>query len=84
MERLDERNGLLDRHAVAQYARNEFGVVPELFVEQTRDAADGIRITVTVGILEVVTLGAVVLADLDDEALVDLAGNTWRPPRSYP
>ena len=64
MERFDQRDSLLDRHTVAQDTRDQFGIVPELLVEQTRDTADGIRIAVAVSILEVVTLGAVLLAYL--------------------
>lgn len=56
MERFDQRDSLLDRHTVAQDTRDQFGIVPELLVEQTRDTADGIRIAVAVSILEVVTL----------------------------
>ena len=59
MQGLDQRHGLLDRHAVTQHARNELGVVPELFVEQTRNAADGVRITVTVGVLEIIAFRTV-------------------------
>lgn len=59
---------------MAQDTRDQFGVVPELLVEQTRDTADGIRIAVAVSILEVVTLGAVLLAYLYNIALVNLAG----------
>ena len=74
MQGLDQRHGLLDRHAMAQDTRDQLGVVPELLVEQTRDTADGIRIAVTVGILEVVTFGAVLFAYLYNIALSILRG----------
>ena len=72
MQRFDERDRLFDRHAMAQHARDQLGVIPELLVEQTRDAADRVRISVTVRILEVVAFRAVLLAHLNDIALLDL------------
>lgn len=75
VQRLDERDGLLDRHAVAKHARDQFRIVPELLVKQTRDAADRIRIPVTVVVLEIVTLRTVLFAHLDNESLGDLAGD---------
>ena len=72
MQGLDQRHGLLDRHAVAQYARDQFRIVPELLVKQARDAADGVRIAVTVGVLEVVAFRAVLLAHFDNESFLDL------------
>ena len=78
MQTVDERNDLLDRHVVAQYARNQFGVVPETLVEQTRDAADGVGVAVTVGVLEVVTLRAVLLTDFQYVSVSDFRRDEHR------
>ena len=58
---------------IRDIAGDELGVVPELLVEQTRNASHGLRVAVAVGVLEIVALLAVGLAHLDDVAFGDLA-----------
>ena len=75
MQAVNELNNLVDRHAVAQYARDELRIVPELLVEEARDTADGVDIAVAVLILEVVALSAVSLSDLEDVTVSDGFGD---------
>ena len=59
VQRLDQRHHVQNRHSVAQHARNQLCIVPEFLVEQAGNTADGIRIAILVGVLEIVTLVAV-------------------------
>ena len=69
VQAVDQVHHLVDRHAVAQHARDQLRIVPELLVEQTRNTADGVGVGVTVDVLEIVTFGAVGLAYLYYTAL---------------
>ena len=75
MQAVNKLNNLVDRHAVAQYARDKLRVVPELLVEEARDTTDGVDIAVAVLILEVVALSAVSLSDLEDVTVSDGLGD---------
>ena len=63
MQRLDQRHHVQNRHSVAQHARNQLCIVPEFLVEQAGNTADGIRIAIIVGVLEIVALVAVGILD---------------------
>ena len=41
LERINEADDILNRHAMAQYPRNEFGIVPILLVEACRKPFNG-------------------------------------------
>ncbi len=60
---------LLDGHAVAQHARDKFGIVPELGVELLREALDSGFEATLVDELEVVALHAILVDGLDNLAL---------------
>ena len=59
---------LLDRHAVAQHARDKLGVVPVFLVELLGQTFDGDFVSALVFELEVVTLDTVFVNILDDVA----------------
>ena len=78
MQRLDQRHHVQNRHSVAQHARNQLCIVPEFLVEQAGNTADGIRIAILVGVLEIVTLVAVGILNLQDNSLGHLFRNEHR------
>ena len=69
---------IVDWHMVAEYTRDKLCVVPEALVKQARDATDCVGVTITVGVLEVVTLRAILLTHFDDVSVSDL----WRDVHS--
>lgn len=73
-ERADELEHLLNGHTVAQHARDELGVVPELGVELLAQSLDGGFEASLVDELEVVALVAVLIDGFDDFALCDRLG----------
>lgn len=77
-EAVHEIDDIHDGHSVAQHTGDEFRIVPELLVEQTRYAADDVRVAVLVLIAEIVPFLSVLLLYLDDESLVDGFGNVER------
>ena len=68
---------VVDRHTIAQYARDELGVVPVFGVELLRESLDGGLVTTLVFKLEVVTLGSVCVDLLDDASLGDGLGQSY-------
>ena len=71
----DKFDDVGDRHAVAEDAGDELGVVPVFFLEHAREALDGDVVAVLVDKLEVVA-GVLVafVFDADDPAFVDPLG----------
>ena len=74
LERADQFHHLFNGHAVAQHARDQFGVVPVLLVELFRESFDGHLVASFVLKLEVVALVAVFIHVLDDMACRDVLG----------
>ena len=70
-ETADEFQNLVDRHAVAKDAGDEFGVVPVFGIEFVGKAFDGCLITTLVYKLEVVAFVAFFVDGLDNLAVSD-------------
>ena len=68
VEALDEVEDVHDGHAVADDARDELGVVPELLTEHVGYTSEDSGIAVAVGVVEVVAAGALLGLFLDDTA----------------
>ena len=65
---------MVDRHTIAQHARNEFSIVPILRVELLRESFDGGLVSALVLELEVVAAFSVRLYLLDNLTLVTVLG----------
>ena len=70
----DELDDVLQRHAVAQHAGNQLGIVPVFLVEFLRESLDGGLVTLLVLELEVVAFVALFVHVLDDAAFHDAFG----------
>ena len=66
LEGANHLDNLVNRHTIAQDTRDEFRIVPELFVELVAQALHGSLEATRVDKLEVITLGTVLLYDADN------------------